>query len=104
LDKLLYFISLEVFVKVAEISYTFRDLGVRHKVDEKCPLMGYYAASSGNSLPTFWDNLSTLNFLRLKMGPTDCPKTSVRITTTHCIMAQKITVLFFLYCFSSETN
>jgi len=27
-------------------------------LEEKCALLGYYAASSGNSLPTFWDNLS----------------------------------------------
>jgi len=26
--------------------------------DEKCPLLDYYAASSGNFLPTFRDNLS----------------------------------------------
>jgi hypothetical protein len=25
---------------------------------ETCALLGYYAASSGNFLPTFWDNLS----------------------------------------------
>ena len=25
---------------------------------ENCALMGYYAANSGNFLPTFWDNLS----------------------------------------------
>jgi hypothetical protein len=24
---------------------------------EKCAVLGYYAASNGNSLPTFWDNL-----------------------------------------------
>jgi homospermidine synthase len=28
------------------------------KVDEKCAILGYYAVSSGNSLPNFWDNLS----------------------------------------------
>jgi hypothetical protein len=27
-------------------------------IDENCALLGYYAASSGNSLPTFRDNLS----------------------------------------------
>jgi hypothetical protein len=31
--------------------------GFRHEVDENCALLGYYAASSGNSLPTFRDNL-----------------------------------------------
>ena len=32
--------------------------GFRREVDENCDLLGYYAASSGNSLPTFWENLS----------------------------------------------
>jgi hypothetical protein len=31
--------------------------GFRRKVDENCALLGYYAASSGNSLPKFRDNL-----------------------------------------------
>jgi hypothetical protein len=29
-----------------------------HKVAENCTLLGYYAASNGNFLPTFCDNLS----------------------------------------------
>jgi hypothetical protein len=33
--------------------------GFRREVDEKCALQGYYAASIGNFLPTFRDNLST---------------------------------------------
>jgi hypothetical protein len=33
-------------------------LGFRRDVDENCVLLGYYAASSGNSLPTFRDILS----------------------------------------------
>jgi hypothetical protein len=32
--------------------------GFRREVDENCALLGCYAASSGNSLPTFRDNLS----------------------------------------------
>ena len=32
--------------------------GFRHEVDERCDLLGYYTASSGNSLPTFRDNQS----------------------------------------------
>jgi len=32
--------------------------GFRHETDENCHLLGHYAASSGNSLPTFPDNLS----------------------------------------------
>jgi hypothetical protein len=33
-------------------------LGFRRQVDENYVLMGYYAACSGDSLPTFPDNLS----------------------------------------------
>ena len=32
--------------------------GFRREVAENCALLGYYAVSSGNSLPTFRDNLS----------------------------------------------
>ena len=32
--------------------------GFRRKVNENCVFLAYYAASSGNSLPTFPDNLS----------------------------------------------
>jgi len=42
----------------------------RREVDENCALLGYYAASSGNSLSTFQDNLSvlSLNFKNLENG------------------------------------
>jgi len=32
--------------------------GFRHEVEEICALLGCYAASSSDSLPTFRDNLS----------------------------------------------
>jgi hypothetical protein len=32
--------------------------GLRRDVDEICSLLGYYAASCGNCLPTFRDNVS----------------------------------------------
>jgi hypothetical protein len=35
--------------------------GFRCYVDDICVLLGYYAAFSGSSAPTFWDNLSILN-------------------------------------------
>ena len=67
-----------MFVKVAEISsYTVHDSGFHCKVAENCPLLGYYAASIGNFLPTFQDSISALDFLPLKMGPISFPKTSV---------------------------
>ena len=40
-------------------------------------IFSYYAASSGNSLLTFRDNLS-VPALNMKMGPTGCHETSAR--------------------------
>jgi len=31
--------------------------GFRHKSDENCTILGYYAANGGNLLPVFWDNM-----------------------------------------------
>jgi hypothetical protein len=48
---------------------------------ENCALPGYYAASSGNVLPTFRDNLSVpSSWVKnlLKIGPIGCFETSVR--------------------------
>ena len=51
--------------------------GFCREVDENCALLGRYAANSGNSLPTFRDNLSVLSsrvdnpvfgFLTLEVG------------------------------------
>jgi hypothetical protein len=58
----------------------------RSDVDEICALLGYYAASSGNFLPTFQNNLSVPSArvkisLPLQMGPT-------RFTTLLCTIAQ----------------
>jgi hypothetical protein len=36
--------------------------GFRREVQENYILLGYYAAGSGNFLPTFRDNLSVKNF------------------------------------------
>ena len=54
--------------------------GFCREVAENCALLGYYAASSGNSLPTFRDNLSVpfMDCWPLEMGPIGCPKTSAR--------------------------
>jgi len=63
-------------------------LGFRCQVDEICPLLGYYRAYGGNSLPTFWSNLAVpcsrvKNSISpwiswpLKMGLIGCPETSV---------------------------
>jgi len=60
--------------------------GLRHEVAENCGLLGHYAASSGNFLPTFRENLSVpysgvvTDSSPLWMGPTGCPEMSV----TNC--------------------
>jgi hypothetical protein len=43
-----------------------------------CTLLGYHAASSGNSLPTFRDNLSAPSSGVEQMGPKGCPEMSAR--------------------------
>jgi hypothetical protein len=62
--------------------------GFRRDVDEIYALLGYNAASSGNPLPTFRDNISVPSSRvkkskktwtdPLKMGPIRCPETSVK--------------------------
>jgi hypothetical protein len=60
--------------------------GFRCHVDEIWTLPGYYAASLGNSVPTFRDNLSVSSSQikkyktswLLKMRPIDCPETSAQ--------------------------
>jgi hypothetical protein len=53
--------------------------GFRRAVDEKCALLGYYAASSGNFLPTFWDNLPVLSSGVKNSRETDsCPEMPVK--------------------------
>jgi len=55
----------------------------RRDVDESCALLGYCAANGGNSLPRYRDNLSVpWDRWPLKLGPIDCPETSVR--NYHC--------------------
>jgi hypothetical protein len=72
---------------------------------ENCALLGHYAAGSGNSLPTFRDNLSVL-FWKVnkswpfKMGPIFCPERSVGITITCCVVTQKSAVPIY---FAVET-
>jgi len=43
---------------------------------ENVALLGHYTVSSGNFLPTFWDNLSVPT--PLKTGKIGCPEMSVR--------------------------
>ena len=52
-------------------------LGFHREVDENCTLLVYWAVSSGNFLPTSWDNL-TVSSWALKMGPIGFPEISAR--------------------------
>ena len=48
---------------------------------KNCALLGYYAVSSSNSVPTFRDKRCYVGVIfkgTLKMAPTGCPETSVR--------------------------
>ena len=54
--------------------------GFRREVDVNWALLGYYAAFSGDFLPTFRDNLSvpSSHFWPLKLGLIGYPETSIR--------------------------
>jgi len=69
-------------------SYEYGSYGVMGNVGN-CTFLCHYAASSGNFLLTFRDNLSGsfpgftnqkgfFGFLNMRMGPVGCPETSVR--------------------------
>jgi hypothetical protein len=47
--KIMYLMTYSWFIVIS---------GFRRDVDEICTLLGYYAASSGNPLPTFRENIS----------------------------------------------
>jgi hypothetical protein len=61
-------------------------------VDEICALLGYYAMSSGNTLPTFQDNVS-VPFSRVKsktsypskIGPCCLHKATLNFWGIYCI-------------------
>ena len=48
-------IRLNILIKVHLVAY---QVSINHQDPEYCALLGYYAESSSNSLPTFRDNLS----------------------------------------------
>jgi hypothetical protein len=64
-------------------STSFQDVisGFLCCVNEICALLGYLAAWSGNSLPTFQDNLISWS---LKMMSIGCPETSNIYLSTLC--------------------
>jgi hypothetical protein len=59
------------------ISSMVTDRLYRNQQPEKCTVLGYYAVSSGDSSPTFRDNISVPS-MGQEMRPIWCPETSVR--------------------------
>jgi hypothetical protein len=62
------------------------------KVSENSALLGYYAVSSGNSLPMFWDHLSVPRE-PLKMGIFGCPETVAR--NYHYSLHKSAVIIYF---------
>jgi hypothetical protein len=86
------------------IGWTSQDcviLGFHHEVEESCAFLGYYAVSSGNSLPTFWDNLLVPSsmvrnyYYMLRNNPEECSFSLGRNTLMGMIINSiKVTHLF----------
>jgi len=70
----------------ANLFYTCVISGFRRDVDEPCALLGHYAASSGNFLPTFPDKLS-VQYSRVQEVQ-DVLKLWYEITTLCCVISQ----------------
>jgi len=92
------------FKIITNRKYKYVISGFCCKVDENCALLGYHTANNVNFLPTFQDNLlfpSSRDNLPVppswaipwRWDPIHCPETLVKITTTHCVITQKSTVL-----------
>jgi hypothetical protein len=64
-------------IQFKDIQNVYVISGSCRKGVENCVLLGYYAASSGNSLPTFRDSL-TVSSRPAKMEPIGCSGTSLR--------------------------
>ena len=88
--------------------YFCRISGFRREVDENCALLNYYAASSGNFLPTFRDNQSVLCeriyypcpiLLSTTRNRADCNTERHGVNTAPIL---KFSVLFTVQCTSSS--
>ena len=80
----------------------FNALKIDFHLDENCDLLDYYAASGGDSLPTFRDNLSVsssrVGLTPKKFDQQVVPKRRqgiIIITTTRCVITQKSAVLVY---------
>jgi len=75
----LYFADVQM-----DIDITCVISGFRREVAKNCALLGHYAVSGGNFLPTFGDKISvpSSGLLTSEMGQIGCPETSVR--NYHC--------------------
>jgi len=70
--------------------------GFRREVEENCALLPRYAASSGNSLTTFRDNLLVPSSSLLKTRQICCPETSVRNSHSLAQLPERTQFLVFL--------
>ena len=83
-DIFLFLQKRDFLTSLAPTILSKKDPGLCSLLTGNCVLLGYYAASSGQSTPTFRGNLSvpssrvTLNSCSLITGPTGCSETSVR--------------------------
>jgi len=85
---------------------TFMISGFRREIDESCALLGHYAASSGNSLPTFRDNLSVPSSRvqnKKRFDQYVVPKRRYGIATVRCIITQKNAVIMTTFPFPCIT-
>jgi hypothetical protein len=66
----------DVHISIYRLFPSYIISGFRREADENCALLGHYATSSGNSVPTLRDNLS-VPYSRIRIGPIGCPQTSI---------------------------
>jgi len=57
---LLQYLKMTLYVNICKSLWSCVNSGFRREADENCALLSHYAASSGNLLPIFRDNLSVL--------------------------------------------
>jgi hypothetical protein len=83
LEGWVYYKHISVLSKLNSLMHvtgTYENIFLR----DNCVLLGYYAANTDNSLPTFRDNLSDV-----------VPKRRQGNTATRCVIAQKNAVLIY---------